>query len=240
MGAREERRFQLTFEASAGNSPERLLSHLGGRTGLAESRIEVGRSAYSLLHPADADALIDEEEFDQDERLPYWAELWPSAIVLARYLDEQNLAGTRTVELGCGIGLPSIVALERGASALATDHYEAALEFAAYNAEKETGRVLATAHLDWRAPRTEDLGHFNLLFAADVLYERPNHPLLGDLVGALLSPGGEAIFADPRRKDTPEFIRMMEDRGFSITTGSASVERRGKPVEVHLHRLCRG
>ena len=191
------------------------------------------------MRPADADALIDEEEFDRDERLPYWAELWPSAVALARYLTTRDLTGTRTVELGCGIGLPSIVALEKGADAMATDHYEAALDFAAYNAEKETGRALTTAHLDWREPETEELGRFDLIFAADVLYERPNHSLLADLTEKLLSTGGEAIFADPRRKDTPAFLDTMQNRGLTTDTGSAPVVREGKPVEVYLHRLWR-
>jgi hypothetical protein len=71
-----------------------------------------------VTHPASADALIDEDDFDRNERLPYWAELWPSAISLARYLHERDLAGARAIELGCGVGLPTIAALTRGAQVL--------------------------------------------------------------------------------------------------------------------------
>ncbi|MCA1728736.1 MAG: 50S ribosomal protein L11 methyltransferase, partial [Actinobacteria bacterium] len=90
-----------------------------------------------------ADALIDEREFARDERLPYWADLWPSAVALAgsiiRY-DSKTLAGRRVVELGCGVGLPSLAALARGARVTATDHYEAALDFARYNARANLDR----------------------------------------------------------------------------------------------------
>ena len=144
------------------------------------------------------------------------------------------------MELGCGIGLPSIVALAGGASALATDHYEAALDFAAYNARAQTGRELETAYLDWRSPEKASLKRFDRVLAADVLYEPRNQPLLADLVEALLDTGGEAVFADPRRKDTPAFLDMMQGRGFVTATGSTLVENGDKKVEVRLHRLWRG
>jgi predicted nicotinamide N-methyase len=74
-----------------------------------------------MVRPPDAEALIDEDAFARDEFLPYWAELWPSARVLAGYVAELPLAGTRAVELGCGVGLPSLVVALAGADVVATD-----------------------------------------------------------------------------------------------------------------------
>ncbi|MDP8950524.1 MAG: methyltransferase domain-containing protein, partial [Actinomycetota bacterium] len=185
------------------------------------------------------DALLDEEDFERDERLPYWAELWPSAIGLARYLAQENLAGRRAIELGCGVGLPTVVALARGAKVLATDHYEAALDFAAHNARTNLGREPETALLDWHAPHTERLGTFGLVFAADVLYERRNAPALADLVPGLLAPGGETVFADPRRKDAPLFLELMEERGFKNETEDMMVKQGGRRIKVLVHRLRR-
>jgi predicted nicotinamide N-methyase len=197
----------------------------------------VGAKTYRIVHPAAADVLIDETDFMRDERLPYWAELWPSAISLARYLSREDLSDRRAVELGCGVGLPSVVALEKGASVLATDHYEAALEFAAHNALLNTGRTLETALLDWRAPEIESLGRFDLVFAADVLYEARNAPVLAALVPRLLAPGGAILLADPRRTDAPAFLRAMEDLGFQISTEEDAVIQDGREVKVRLHRL---
>ena len=176
----------------------------------------------------------------RDERLPYWAELWPSAISLARHLSREELSDRRAVELGCGVGLPSVVALEKGASVLATDHYEAALDFAAHNALLNTGLTLETALLDWRAPEIESLGRFDLVFAADVLYEARNAPVLAALVPRLLAPGGEVLLADPRRTDAPAFLREMEDLGFQIATEEDAVIQDGREVKVRLHRLREG
>ena len=187
--------------------------------------------------------MIDEEDFARDERLPYWAELWPSAIALARYLSREDLAGKRAIELGCGVGLPTVTALAGGARVLATDHYEAALDFTVHNARANLAREPEAALLDWQAPYTERpaerLGTFGLVFAADVLYEARNVPALADLVPALLAPGGEAVFADPRRDDAPVFLERMERRGFENTVEGMVVEQGGREVRVLVHRLRR-
>jgi predicted nicotinamide N-methyase len=214
-----------------------LRAHLRGRTGLFESVVEVGDGTYRILRPTSADALIDEGDFERDERLPYWAELWPSAIALARSLSRKDLTGRRLVELGCGLGLSTVTALARGARVLATDHDEAALDFTVHNARTNLGREPETALLDWHAP--ESLGTFDLVVAADVLYERRNAPALATLVPELLVPGGEAIFADPRRRDAPLFFELMEERGFQVLTRSAVVEQGERRVKVLVHRIRR-
>jgi predicted nicotinamide N-methyase len=219
---------------------DELRAHLRGRTGLFESLVEVGGKTYRVFRPTAADALLDEEDFERDERIPYWAELWPSAIALARYLARENLAGKRAIELGCGVGLPSVVALARGAEVLATDYYEAALDFAAQNARANLSQEPQTALLDWRAPEAERLGTFERVFAADVLYERRNALALADLVPGLLAPGGEAVFAGPRRKDAPLFLELMGEQGFRVSTESVVVNQGGRSItKVMMHRLRR-
>lgn len=218
----------------------KLRTHLSGRTSLKESCVEVGDKHYRLLHPHSAEALIDEAEFERDERMPYWADVWPSSIALAGYLARMDLSWTRTIELGCGLGLPSVVALDRGAEVVATDHYEIALEFARHNARINTGRDLTVAHLDWYSPVENNLGKFDLVLAADVLYERRNVAALTALIPALLAPGGEVLISDPRRKDAPCFIERMEGLGFRCSTQTDGVWQGDKAVEVRLHRFFIG
>ena len=88
------------------------------------------------LRPPSADELIDEAAFDEDEFLPYWAELWPSGVALARSSRRSTLRGRRVLELGCGLGLPSLAAALRGADVLATDWAEDAIELLRANAER--------------------------------------------------------------------------------------------------------
>ncbi|MCA1715562.1 MAG: methyltransferase domain-containing protein [Actinobacteria bacterium] len=194
--------------------------------------------SYRMTHPVEADALIDEEEFDRDERLPYWAELWPSSVALARHvLREEHLAGKRVVELGCGVGLPSVTALARGAGITATDHYEAALDFARYNALVNLDRELRTRILDWHTPRTQGLGYFDLVLVADVLYEQRNVAALTALIPTLLTPGGEVLLADPGRKNAPVFLEGMQDMGFGFSTEECLVPSDDRTVTVFVYRL---
>lgn len=197
----------------------------------------VGEKTYRITHPVSADALIDEADFDHDERLPYWADLWPSAIALSRWLSEKDLRDKRVLELGCGVGLPSSVCLSRGAEAVVSDHYAAAMDFAVFNARTNAGREPETFLLDWRSPELDGLGLFDLVIGADVLYEALSGLALAEMVPRLLLPRAEVVFADPNRNTAPVFLDGMEEHGFRVTTESAVVEQAGQEIEVLLHRL---
>jgi predicted nicotinamide N-methyase len=133
----------------------------------------VGDVELSLLRPVSPDALLDEAAFARDEFLPYWAELWPAATALAAALPD--VAGLCVVELGCGLGLPSLVAAARGAEVTASDWAEDAVALLRENAARN-GLELRAEVRDWREPWPE---RFDVVIAADVLYERRNvEPLL--------------------------------------------------------------
>jgi predicted nicotinamide N-methyase len=158
---------------------------------------------------------------------------------LAEYTSEERLVGRRVIELGCGVGLPTVIALARGASVTTTDHYQAALDFVRYNAFVNLGRKPRTRLLDWHTPSKEGIGSFDLLLAADVLYERRNVPALAALMPALLAPSGEILLADPRRKNTPTFLKRMRERGFRSSTEERPVLSEDRMVTVLMHRIRR-
>jgi predicted nicotinamide N-methyase len=130
----------------------------------------------TLLRPESPENLIDEKAFANDEFLPYWAELWPAATALAEALPD--VRGLRVVELGCGLGLPSLVAAARGAEVTATDWAEEAIELLRMNAERNALALVAEVR-DWRLAWPD---RFDLALAADVLYEQRNvEPVLARL-----------------------------------------------------------
>jgi predicted nicotinamide N-methyase len=185
---------------------------LSRRFRTATRDIEVGGRQVQLLMPANADDLIREEDFVRDERLPYWADLWPSARILADELTVMRLAGQRVLELGCGLGLVAIGAAFAGAEVTATDYYEDALEFAALNVAEATGRTIATRMVNWvEMPR--DLGRFDVVLASDVLYEHRYAGLVANAIATTLVRGGEAIVADPGRIALREFLDECETLG---------------------------
>jgi predicted nicotinamide N-methyase len=173
---------------------------------LVELHVDVGLRRLSLLRPPSAEALIDEDAFARDEFLPYWAELWPSAVALARHVAELPLAGVRVLELGCGLALPSIAAALAGGDVLATDWSEEALRLAERNAARNGAR-LATALLRWSDPPAVDPAE--LVLAADVLYEQRNAVQLAELLPAVLAPGGTALVADPGRTYAKSFLASL-------------------------------
>lgn len=202
--------------------------------------LAVGRHVLRLTRPRSAEDLIDEAEFAVDERLPYWAELWPSGRVLADRLAAADLAGRRVLELGAGLGVPSLVAALGGAEALATDWYEPALAFARLNAAR-AGVPLATMLVDWREPPAAlvEAAPFDLVVAADVLYEPRNAEPLAALLPVLVGGAGEAWVADPRRPDARPFLDALAGAGWSVATSEVPFEGRldeTGPI-VHLHRL---
>ena len=176
---------------------------------------------FDLEKPRNSDDLISEEEYAKDERLPYWADLWPSAESLGKYLvartpaevlGRDNDAQPRALELGCGIGLVTLAAMRAGFAVTGTDYYEDALRFTARNALANLGVEPATRMVDWRA-FPEDLGTFDLVLAADVLYERPYSVLVAKAVAQSLARGGVALIADQGRVGLEEFLAAVTERG---------------------------
>src|SRR5512135_623655 len=127
------------------------LAALDDRFVLRSRDITVGAHAWRLELPHSAEDLINEVDFARDERLPYWADLWPSAIVLADEVATFEGAGHRAIEFGAGLGLPSLAAAAAGFDVTVTDYYDDALLFARRNAARNLGRDLSAVMIDWRA-----------------------------------------------------------------------------------------
>jgi predicted nicotinamide N-methyase len=180
-----------------------------------ERVIGIRGTDYRFWCPPDIDALIDEEAFAADERIPYWANVWESALVLAEEIAMMDPGGFRFLELGCGLGLPAIVAARRGFTATATDYEEAALEGVRYNADRNGASALAVQLLDWRRIPA-DFGKFDLVVAADVLYEKHHAQSLAAVITHTLAAGGRALVADPGRARAVELEPACRAAGLEI------------------------
>lgn len=187
---------------------------------LVEEELLCGGLRLSMLRPNDPCSLIDEEAFRRDERLPYWAELWPSSDALVKALPEE-LSGARVLEVGCGLGVPSLVAASRGARVLATDWYGEALRLLALNAERNAV-VLDVSQLNWfdeMYVASLSMARFDLVLASDVAYERRNVAPLLHLFETL---GSEVLISDPGRAAGQELLGeatrrwSVEDLGGSV------------------------
>ena len=162
--------------------------------------LRIGAVELTLLRPREPEGLLDEEAFADDEFMPYWAELWPAGLALAAALPD-DLTGVRVVELGCGLGVPSLVAAARGAEVAAVDWADDAIALLRDNAARNS-LVLEAVHADWRSFD----GTFDLALAADVLYEARN---VEPLVRLLPRLAPEALVALAGRPYEEEFLQRV-------------------------------
>jgi predicted nicotinamide N-methyase len=186
-----------------------------------------------LARPRDAEALLSEDSFDREEFLPYWAELWASGLALAHDVSMRSLRGRRTLELGCGLGLPSIAAARAGGRVVASDWSPDALLATASNAERN-GVAVETLLCSWAAP--EPLvrrAPWDLVLASDVLYERRNVEMLLALLPRLVDERGQVLIADPGRPPVADFLECAANDWHVRSIGSRRVPR------VSIHRLRR-
>jgi predicted nicotinamide N-methyase len=195
-------------------------------------RIPLPGGEIELARPRDAEALLSEESFEREEFLPYWAELWASAVALAHDLSLRSLRGKRTLELGCG--LPSIAAARAGGRVLATDWSADAVLATAANAQRNDVRV-ETFECSWAAPDAIiERGPWDLVLGSDLLYERRNGRLLLGLLPRLVDERGLVLIADPQRAAAATFLEHAESAGWTLTTtGSPRSDR------VRIHRMRR-
>lgn len=199
--------------------------------------VTLGGREVDLLSPANADDLISEDDYVQDERLPYWADLWPSAQILAREVREMRLTGERVLELGCGLGLVATAAAMAGARVTSTDYYDDAVLFATLNVAEATGVTIEARMVDWTA-MPADLGRFDVVLASDVLYEPRYATLVADAITATLRRGGEAIVADPGRIACPDFLAECEARGLVVSDRTPHAYAEGEIRQtITLYRL---
>lgn len=160
---------------------------------------------------------MEEDDFGDDERMPYWAELWPASLLLGEWLDHNRnlIAGRNCLELGCGMGLTAIIAAAAGARVTAMDYEFRAVRRARANADINSGPSPNWITMDWRAPALKPAS-FDFIWGADILYESRFHAPLTDLFRSLLAPGGVIWLGEPLRRVSAPVWKRLERRGFIV------------------------
>ncbi len=196
-----------------------LVADLERRFVTVNDDVRVGGTDINILRPRSAEDLISESDFDRDERLPYWAELWPSSTILANFIVADKRLRGRAIEIGAGVGLVSIAAAIAGHEITASDYYDDALAFARANAFRNLGREIDTALIDWRDVPPH-VARFDFVLASDVLYESRYAPLVASVVDRLLAARGVAYLADPGRVAANAFADACMELGLAIRTSA--------------------
>lgn len=210
---------------------------------------EVAGRLWRLSRPADLESLwaaMGEgvPGWGEDERLPYWVELWPAAVLLARFIarNPQAVAGRACLDAGCGLGLPALVAAAAGARVLAFDYEPEALVFARRNAglnlrAGETHPVFAV--MDWRRPAVRK-GGAEVILGADILYERRFFEPVAAFLEHALAPGGAIFIADPERSVSAGVAERLHAKGWRVAEAFTDrVAQSGQNMTVRLLEITR-
>lgn len=145
---------------------------------------------------------------------PLFGIVWPSGMVLANHMVTQRIEGRRILEIGCGIGLTSLVLNHRHADITATDYHPEAGSFLAENVHINGGRPIPFVRTGW-ADGDSELGLFDLIIGSDVLYEKEHILLLSGFINQHAKPACEVIIVDPGRGNHAPFSKKMVSLGFS-------------------------
>lgn len=154
-------------------------------------------------------ALADRQQYDDPDGLAEQAgissaqwclfgQLWPAGLVLAAAMLEFDIAGKRILEIGCGLGLSSLVLQRRRADITASDHHPLAEAFLRGNAIRNGLPIVAYRDLPWLID-DDALGRFDLIIGSDVLYEHRHVAQLAALLQRHAQAGAEILIADPGR-----------------------------------------
>jgi predicted nicotinamide N-methyase len=193
----------------------------------------VGADPLTLWEVDDLERHVDRDALLRDDapEPPYWAHCWSGARVLAERVPRD--AG-RVLEIGCGLGLPGLTAARRGARVVFADRVAAPLAFVRETLRDnglDAGLVVADAlAAPWRAA-------FDVVLAAEVLYDRAGFPALARSLAAALAPGGRVLLADGHRIDTATFYTAAASAGLAVRRDDVRVLEDGFPVTVTISEL---
>ena len=146
---------------------------------------------------------------------PLFGTVWPSSLVLAKLMATADIKALRILELGCGIGLASLVLNHRDANIVASDQHPSVNEFLQFNVHLNGDAPIAFRHADWNNPAP--LGQFDLIIGSDLLYEAQHVQLLADTIVCNAAPKASLILVDPGRGHLNRLTKQLSERRFDCS-----------------------
>ena len=147
---------------------------------------------------------------------PIFGVIWPSSLVMSHFLLDYNYHDKRILEVGCGIGLASLLLNHLHADITATDFHPAVEGFLDKNVLLNDDGKIPFVLSDWREINTE-LGLFDLILGSDLLYEDEHALLLAAFMERHANKHCKIIIVDPSRGRLGQFCKKMTSLGFSYT-----------------------
>jgi ETFB lysine methyltransferase len=161
---------------------------------------------------------------------PIFGNIWPSGLILAEIIGHEKLANLRILEIGCGLGIPSLMAQLRGADISACDLHPEAGVLMQHNTELNHLADIPFFTCNWDTAQLH-MGCFDLIIGSDLLYEAQHPAQLAGFIQRHMASHGQVIMIDPGRKLHGKFTRHMQANGFIYS------ERRASDAQMALREF---
>ena len=165
---------------------------------------------------------------------PMFGIVWPAGLALAKEMSRFPVEGKRILEIGCGIGLPSLVLQQRGADITACDYHPLTEEFLRHNTDLNGLEPICYFNAPWQSASLE-LGRFDLIIGSDLLYERDHPSLLAGFLADHANPTCQILLADPGRGRCGQISAKLASQGYACTESHLHLAE--PPTSVHRGRL---
>ena len=147
---------------------------------------------------------------------PIFGVVWPSSMVLAHFICDYETGSKRILEIGCGMGLSSLLLNKRHDDITATDYHPEVGKFLRRNTLLNNDNAIAYEQVDW-ASENDTLGFFDLIIGSDLLYENDHINLVADFITSHSNPSCEVIIVDPGRGRKSKLSTRMRASGFTAS-----------------------
>ena len=177
-----------------------------------EINIKLRKKSFTISGPMDLEGYWEkisrENEFSEDE-IPYWSELWPSSLLLGKFIltNPHKFKGKKCLDLGCGLGLVSMALKYSQAIVYSQDIIFESLIFLKKNFSTNKLPYPVCIKGDWRCPCFKKHS-LDIIVASDILYEKRFHIPVLKFIIYTLKKGGTAYISTPKREGAFDFFNQ--------------------------------
>ncbi len=171
-------------------------------------------------------------DLDHNTPFPFWAKLWPSSIALLDVLKAHPhlIQNKHVLEIGAGIGLPSLMMAGIAKSIQISDYDKEAVDLLQKNIEHLQLKNAEALQLDWNA--IQENIQPDVVLLSDVNYDPAQFDTLITLIDKFMRQGSSIILSTPQRIMASPFVLALSE--FIIADYLEMVDENGVTKEISI------